>query len=150
MQKETLSTSQPNQKPKIELPDKTLVGVKPSEPKEPKKLEKEQIPKPTGWRMIVLPFKMDEKTAGGVLVTEPPLERQQVASQCGLVLKMGPQCYNDKERYPEGPWCKVNDWVVFARYAGSRLQIEGGEIRLLNDDEILATVKDPKSLIHAY
>ena len=93
---------------------------------------------------------MDEKTAGGVLVTETTLERQQVASQCGLVLAMGPQCYNDKERYPEGPWCKVNDWVVFARYAGSRLQIEGGEIRLLNDDEILATVKDPKSLIHAY
>ena len=150
MQKETLSTSQPNQKPKIELPDKTLVGVKPSEPKEPKKLEKEQIPQPTGWRMIVLPFKMDKKTAGGVLITETTLERQQVAAQCGLVLKMGPQCYNDKERYPEGPWCKVNDWVVFARYAGSRLQIEGGEIRLLNDDEILATVKDPKSLIHAY
>ena len=150
MQKETLSTSQPNQKPKIELPDKTLVGVKPSEPKEPKKLEKEQIPQPTGWRMIVLPFKMDEKTTGGVLITETTLERQQVASQCGLVLEMGPQCYNDKERYPEGPWCKVNDWVVFARYAGSRLQIEGGEIRLLNDDEILATVKDPKSLIHAY
>ena len=150
MQKETLSTSPTNQKPKIELPDKTLVGVKPSEPKEPKKLEKEQIPQPTGWRMIVLPFRMDEKTAGGVLVTETTLERQQVASQCGLVLAMGPQCYNDKERYPEGPWCKVNDWVVFARYAGSRLQIEGGEIRLLNDDEILATVKDPKSLIHAY
>ena len=153
MQKETLSTSQTNQKPKIELPDKTLVGVKPSkpkEPKEPKELEKEQIPQPTGWRIIVLPFKMDEKTAGGVLMTETTLERQQVASQCGLVLKMGPQCYNDKERYPEGPWCKVNDWVVFARYAGSRIQIEGGEIRLLNDDEILATVKDPKSLIHAY
>ena len=150
MQKETLSTSQPNQKPKIELPDKTLVGVKPSKPKEPKELEKEQIPQPTGWRIIVLPFKMDEKTAGGVLMTETTLERQQVASQCGLVLKMGPQCYNDKERYPEGPWCKVNDWVVFARYAGSRLQIEGGEIRLLNDDEILATIKSPEDLLHEF
>ena len=131
MQKETLSISTPNQKPKIELPDKKLVGVKPSEPKEPKKLEKEQIPQPTGWRMIVLPFKMDEKTAGGVLITETTLERQQVASQCGLVLKMGPQCYNDKERYPEGPWCKVNDWVVFARYAGSRIQIEVGKFVFL-------------------
>ena len=58
MQKETLSISTPNQKPKIELPDKKLVGVKPSEPKEPKKLERDQIPQPTGWRMIVLPFRM--------------------------------------------------------------------------------------------
>jgi co-chaperonin GroES (HSP10) len=45
---------------------------------------------------------------------------------------------------------KVNDWVVFARYAGSRIQIEGGEIRLLNDDEILATVQDPKDILHAF
>ena len=43
-----------------DLPDKKLVGVKPSEPKEPKKLEREQIPQPTGWRMLVLPFRMNE------------------------------------------------------------------------------------------
>ena len=93
---------------------------------------------------------MDEKTKGGVLMTESALERQQIGSQCGLVLAMGPQCYKDTERYPTGPWCKVNDWVVFARYAGSRIQIEGGEIRLLNDDEILATVQNPEDILHAF
>ena len=85
-----------------------------------------------------------------MLITESVLERQQVASQTGLVLAMGPQCYTDRERYPNGPWCKKGDWVVFARYAGSRIQIEGGEVRLLNEDEILATVKDPKDILHAY
>jgi co-chaperonin GroES (HSP10) len=39
--------------------------------------------------------------------------------------------------------------VVFARYAGSRMQIDGGEIRMLNDDEILGTIEDPEDLIHA-
>jgi|TARA_R110002074_G_scaffold157311_1_gene314189 chaperonin GroES len=140
-------TQQP--KSKIELPNKTLVGVRPSKPKEVTR-DSKKLPQPTGWRMIVLPFKMDEKTQGGVLITESALERQQVASQCGLVLAMGSQCYKDKERYPNGPWCKVNDWVVFARYAGSRINIEGGEIRLLNDDEILATVQDPKDILHAF
>jgi len=77
-------------------------------------------------------------------------QRQQVASQCGLILAMGPQCYQDKERYPEGPWCKKGDWVMFARYAGSRIKIEGGEIRLLNDDEILATIKSPEDLLHEF
>ena len=115
-------------KPKIELPNKDLVGVKKSEKKEEPKL-----PKPTGWRLLVLPFKMKEKTKGGVILAEDTLERQQVASQVGLVLAMGPQCYKDKERYPEGPWCKEKDWVMFARYAGSRIKIDGGEIRLLND-----------------
>ena len=38
------------------------------------------------------------------------------------------KCYRyDKERYPEGPWCKKGDWVIFARYAGSRIQIDGGK-----------------------
>ena len=131
-------------KPKIELPDKSLVGVK--------KIEKEigKIPQPTGWRIMVLPFKMKEKTKGGIVLAETTLERQQVASQVGLVMAMGPQCYKDKERYPEGPWCKVGDWVVFARYAGARIEIEGGEVRLLNDDEVLATVQDPTDILHKF
>ena len=130
-------TQQPSPKPKYALEEKY-------------KEQKEKLPKPTGWRIIVLPFKMGDKTKGGVVLAESTVERQQVASQCGLVLAMGPACYSDKERYPHGPWCKVNDWVVFARYAGSRIHIEGGEIRLLNDDEILATVQNPEDILHAF
>ena len=93
---------------------------------------------------------MKEKTKGGLILAETALERQQVASQCGLVLRMGPDCYKDKERYPKGPWCKEGEWVMFARYAGSRIKIEGGEIRLLNDDEVLATIKNPEDILHEY
>ena len=135
---------------KIHLPNKNLVGLKRSEEQKKVTNEKAKLPQPTGWRLIVLPFKMDERTKGGIIMNETTLEKQQVASQCGNVLAMGPQCYRDKERYPEGPWCKVGDWVIFARYAGSRIQIEGGEIRLLNEDEILATVKNPEDILHKY
>ena len=68
----------------------------------------------------------------GIFLGQDTLERLQVASTCGLVLGLGPHCY-DKDRYPEGPWCKKGEWVIFARYAGSRLKIEGGEIRILNE-----------------
>ena len=44
---------------------------------------------------------------------------------------------------------KKNDWVLFARYAGSRLNIDGGELRILNDDEILGTLDDPEDILHA-
>ena len=133
--------------PKITLPKSDLVGVKKS-----KKITKEstKLPQPTGWRILVLPFKMGEKTKGGILMGQDTLEKQQVASQCGNVLAMGPDCYRDKDRYKEGPWCKVGDWVMFARYAGSRIKIEGGEVRLLNDDEILATIKNPEDILHEY
>ena len=109
--------------------------------------ETTKLPQPTGWRLLVLPFKMPEKTKGGLLLGADTLERQQVASTCGLVLSMGPYCY-DKQKFPEGPWCKKGDWVIFARYAGSRLPIEGGEVRLLNDDEVLGTISDPESILH--
>ncbi len=103
---EPLLTSQI--KPKIKLPDTSLVGVK-------KAKEADKLPKPTGWRLLVLPFRMDEKTKGGILMGQETLDKQQVASQCGNVLAMGPDCYKDKDRYPDGPWCKVGDWVIFAR-----------------------------------
>ena len=61
---------------------------------------------------------------------------------------MGPLAYHDREKFPAGPWCKTGQWVVFARYAGSRLPIEGGEVRILNDDEVLGTIKDPESVLH--
>ena len=135
---------------KIHLPNKDLVGLKRSEEQKEVTTEKTKLPNPTGWRILVLPFKMGEKTKGGVLLGQESLDRQQVASQCGNVIAMGDACYVDKERYPSGPWCKVGDWVVFARYAGSRIEIEGGEVRLLNEDEILATVQDPKDILHKY
>jgi len=135
---------------KIHLPNKDLVGLKRSKEQKEVTTVKTKLPKPTGWRMLVLPFRMDEKTKGGILLGGETIDRQQVASQCGSVLAMGDACYRDKERYPNGPWCKVGDWVVFARYAGSRIEIEGGEVRLLNEDEILATVQDPQDILHKF
>ena len=132
----------------ILTPNNDLVGVKKSEKKSEEKEPK--LPQPTGWRLLVLPFKMKEKTKGGLVLAETTLEKQQVASQVGLVMAMGPDCYKDKERYPDGPWCKEKDWVMFARYAGSRIKIEGGEMRLLNDDEVLATIDSPEDILHEF
>ena len=144
--KEQSSTSTP----KIHLPNKDLVGLKRSEEQKEVTKETTKLPKPTGWRLLVLPFRMKEKTDAGLLIGSETIDRQQVASQCGNVLAMGDACYSDKERYPIGPWCKVGDWVVFARYAGSRIEIEGGEVRLLNEDEVLATVQDPTDILNKY
>ena len=93
-------------------------------------------------------FTPKEKTRGGILIAQESLDKLRVATNCGYVLKMGPLAYEDKEKYSTGPWCKKGDWVIFARYAGSRLPIEGGEVRLLNDDEVLGTIENPDSVLH--
>ena len=78
---------------KIITPNKELVGLKKSEKQKEVTNEKAKLPQPTGWRLLVLPFRMSEKTKGGVLLGQDTIERQQVASQCGNVLAMGPHCY---------------------------------------------------------
>ena len=119
--------------------------------KKPKKkpLEEMSLPKPTGWRILVLPYKAKEKTKGGIILSDKTVTESQIATNCGLVMDMGPDAYSDKDKFPNGPWCKKKDWVLFARYAGSRIYIDGGEIRVLNDDEILGTIEDPEDILHA-
>ena len=107
----------------------------------------ERLPEPTGWRMLILPYKGQGKTKGGVILTDETMQERGYTTVTGLVLKLGPDCYKDKERFPNGPWCKVNDWIIFGRYAGSRFGIEGGEVRILNEDEIIAVVKDPEDIL---
>lgn len=112
--------------------------------------ESAKVPQPTGWRIVVLPHKGASTTKGGVHLTDKTVDSTQLTSVVALVLETGPDAYADKEKFPHGPWCKKGDWVVFARYAGSRVPIEGGEIRILNDDEILAKVDDPKDILQVY
>ena len=107
----------------------------------------ERIPTPTGWRLIVLPYRGRGKTEGGILLPDQVVEENQVATQVGYVLKVGPLAYKDSDKF-DGPWCKEKDWVMFARYAGSRLKIDGGEVRILNADEVLATISDPEDVLH--
>ena len=108
----------------------------------------EKLPRPTGWRILILPYLGAERTKGGVILSDQTREREQLATVCGYVVATGPDAYGDTNKFPEGPWCKKGDWVIFARYAGSRLKIDGGDLRLLNDDEILAIIQDPTDILH--
>lgn len=117
---------------------------------DPTKLDKsllERMPGPTGWRVMILPYRGKNQTAGGVLLPDQVVDSSQLATVVGYVLKMGPLCYKDSAKFPDGPWCKEGDWVIFARYAGSRFRIDGGEVRILNDDEIIATILDPDDIL---
>jgi len=117
---------------------------------DPSKLKKsliDRMPTPTGWRMLILPYRGRATTDGGIVIPEKILDDGQIQTVVGYVLKQGPLVYKDEDKFPNGPWCQEKDWVVFARYAGSRFRIDGGEVRIINDDEILATIGDPEDII---
>jgi co-chaperonin GroES (HSP10) len=117
---------------------------------DPTKIDKsllDRMPDPTGWRLMILPYRGKNRTSGGVLLPDQVVDNSQLATVVGYVLKTGPLCYADTAKFPDGPWCKAGDWVIFARYAGSRFRIDGGEVRVLNDDEIIATILDPDDIL---
>jgi|TARA_B110000211_G_scaffold131805_1_gene151247 co-chaperonin GroES (HSP10) len=107
-----------------------------------------RMPSPTGWRLLILPYRGKGKTEGGIYLPNTVVEENSVSTQVGYVLKVGELAYGDKTKFPDGPWCEKGNWVMFARYAGSRFRIDGGEVRILNDDEILATIQSPEDVLH--
>ena len=111
---------------------------------------KERVPQPTGWRLLVMPYLGREKTEGGVYVPDQARERESLATVVAYVLKVGPLAYKDSDKFGGGlttdPWCSEGDWVCIGRYAGSRFNIEGGEVRIINDDEVIATIVDPDDI----
>lgn len=107
----------------------------------------ERMPQPTGWRMLILPYRGKGTTDGGIHIPNQVLEDGQIQTVVGYILRQGPLAYKDTTKFPEGPWCSEQQWIIFPRYAGSRFRIEGGEVRIINDDEVLATIADPDDIL---
>ena len=132
-------------KPKLIVPQHIWDG----KAVEKQKKEMEKVPNPTGYRITLFPLKLDSKTKSGIHLTDETVQESQLTTNICKVLKVGPDAYKDKDKFPTGPWCKEDDWVLITRYAGSRIRIDGGVLRIINDDEILAVIDDPRDILPA-
>ena len=110
---------------------------------------KSQLPEPKGWRILVAMPLVEEKTEGGIVKVESTVRDVELSNICGYVLKLGAECYKDKNRFPTGAWCKKGDWVIFRAYSGTRIKMYGQEFRLINDDTVEAVVDDPTGVVRA-
>jgi co-chaperonin GroES (HSP10) len=108
-----------------------------------------QLPKPTGYKVLIALPNPEEKTEGGILKAAATLAAEEVGSIVGFVLEMGPDAYKSAERFPSGPYCKKGDWVMMRSYSGTRFKVQGKEFRLINDDSVEAIVEDPRGVIKA-
>lgn len=108
-----------------------------------------QLPVPVGYRLLIALPKIEETYDSGIVKADRTKHEEQILSIVGLVLDMGSQAYADKDRYPEGPWCKAGDYVMFRANTGTRFRFNGLEYRLMNDDSIEAVVTDPRGVSRA-
>jgi len=117
---------------------------------DPTLLEKsvlDRMPQPTGWRMLVLPYKGKGVSEGGIQLVKETIDRETLATVVAYVVAMGPDCYTDKKRF-SSVWCNKGDWILIGRYAGSRFRLaDESEVRIINDDEVIATILNPDDIV---
>ena len=98
-----------------------------------------KLPIPAGYRILLKPREILNKTAGGIILTDKSREDQSYLNSIGQVIVMGPECYSDRKK----PWCKVGDWILYGRYAGAKISVQNVKMVLINDDEVLGTLENP-------
>lgn len=138
---------------KTEAPKRTLPAFTPKSV--PTDLESDTsmvyLPDPVGHHMLIALPTIEQKTKSGLYIPEAVTERERAATVVGYVIAMGPDCYKDTKRFPNGPWCKEGDTVLFSRYQGMRFKskdldsTEMVEYRIMTDDAIVGVV--PKGAV---
>ena len=110
----------------------------------------DRLPQPTGWRLLVMPYQGKATTEKGLHIPDQIREREALATVVAYVLKIGPLAYKDPNKFGDdpSPWCSEGEWICIGRYAGSRFRIDGGEVRIINDDEVIATILEPEDIKH--
>jgi len=111
-----------------------------------------QLPDPSGFMLLtVVPEAIEEYAESeiGIVKSSGDIWREEMLTPVLFVIKMGPEAYQDKTRFPSGARCKVGDFVIVRPNSGTRLKIHGREFRIINDDSVEAVVQDPRGITRA-
>lgn len=109
-----------------------------------------QLPEPKGWMILAAVIDTPETFEGSTIIkVEKTRQTDEMTSPVLFVMKVGPEAYKDETKFPSGPRCKEGDFILTRPYAGTRVKIHGKEFRLLNDDQVEATVEDPRGISRA-
>ena len=92
--------------------------------------------KPLGGRVIVEPIEQEEMTAGGIILPETAKEKPQE----GKILAAGPGDRNEDGERIEME-VKVGDKVLYAKYSGTEVKLDGKKVLILRESDILAIVE---------
>ena len=127
-----------------------LIGSNPNNPQVVGIFSREenasQLPTPSGWHILCAIPETDKEYESGLVKADETIRIEEVLTTVLFVVSLGIDCYTDKTRYPNGPWCKKGDFILIRPNVGSRLIIHGKEFRLINEDSVEATVLDPRGI----
>lgn len=105
-----------------------------------------QLPKPQGYRILCAIPEAEEAFDSGIIKSDETRRHDELLTTVLFVVDLGPDCYSDPTRFPNGPWCKKGDFILVRPNAGTRLVIHDREFRIINDDSVEAVVLDPRGI----
>jgi co-chaperonin GroES (HSP10) len=105
-----------------------------------------QLPKPSGYHILCAIPEMEKEYESGLIKADETIRMEETLTTVLFVVDLGPDCYKDEKKFPNGPWCNKGDFILVRPNSGSRLVIHGREFRLINDDTVEATVADPRGI----
>lgn len=114
------------------------------------KADPEVLPSLPGYHILVRPVSVKNKTKGGLLLPDSVKDDVAYLTTVGKVLSIGDLAYKDKDKFPNGKWCDVGDYVCYARHAGQKLYYKGVRLLLLFDDQVMMKVDEPTNLDMTY
>ena len=99
-----------------------------------------QLPKPSGYKILCAIPEVEKEYESGLAKASETLRYDELLSTVLFVVDLGPDCYVDKNKFPNGPWCKKGDFILTRPNSGTRLVIHGREFRIINDDSVEGVV----------
>ena len=105
-----------------------------------------QLPRPQGYRILCAIPEVEKEFESGIVKADETLRYDELLTTVLFVVELGPDCYQDKTRFPNGAWCKRGDFILVRPNTGTRLVIHDREFRIINDDSVEAVVDDPRGI----
>jgi co-chaperonin GroES (HSP10) len=119
---------------------------------------KEHLPKAVGWRILIAPIKIEEKTQGGIMLPGGVVQNQEFFRNIAKVIGMGSECYKHPkfqggiplDKCQPARWCEVGDIIQYSSYTGADIFIQYDDslskLKVINDDEVVCLISDLSTL----
>ena len=104
------------------------------------------LPELPGFHVLVRPVSVKSKTKGGIFIPDSTKDDMSYLTTVGKVIALGELAYKDVDKFPNGGWCNVGDYVCYGKHAGTKLYYQNVKLLLLFDDQVIMRVRDPKDL----
>lgn len=101
---------------------------------------------PVGFEILVKLWMPPEEDGSGIALTEQGQRKERITTRVGKILRMGPEAFTDRARFPIGPRATYGQWVVFRNMERDLIRVNDHYLAHLHDDRIRIVTTEPDGI----